>query len=263
MPQARLPLPPTPPTSWRARRRERDERKNRWRSLEKGPAAATPTKRLSFTDQHIVARRENASVVHDIVWDTRPDLLPEIVRSVRPYVPGFACDELDAARWFPSQSKRKNTAAPHTHNKRGRTKHVVRMDWGPEWFQACFVLESLPAAHGIATASAFISHVSILSPDEDVFPYARSRHAIFRSMERALTLHSLPKQRGLRCDIDASDFGVLAHDLTTLLRCISWLTRCCSTKRLLSFTARRQQDGNPQDKDDAFSFEPWPRPLLQ
>ena len=259
MPQAcPAPTPPTPSTpptrqtSWRARRRERDEKKNRWRVLEKDPA----TKRLLFADQQLVALSENASVVHDIVWDTRPHLMQEIVRSVRPYVPGFACEELNAAKWFPKERFQ-------GLNKKCRTKHVVRMDWGPEWFHACFVLESLPSAHGVATASSFISHVSILSPEEESYPYARSRHAIFRSMERTLTLHSLPKQRELRCDIDASDFGVLAHDLTTLLRCISWLTRCCSTRRLLSFTTRKQQNGDPQDKDDMFSLDPWPVPLLQ
>ena len=189
------------------------------------------------------------------VWDSRPHLLPEIEHCVQPYVPGFFCEELDAGKWFPSHVE--------PHNKKTNTKHVIRMDWGPEWFHACFVLESLPVAHGVVTAGAFISHVSILSPDEEAFPYARSRHAVFRSMERALTIHSLPKRQGLRIGIDASDFDVLAHDLTTLLRCISWLTRCCSTRRLLSFAERRRQGGIPHEDYDKFSLDQWPKPFLQ
>ena len=206
-------------------------------------------------DQQPIARLENASVVRDIVWDSRPYTLDEIRDCVRQYVPGFICEEIDADGWFCRQAKL-DTLLP--------TKHVVRMSWGASWFQACFILECLPADRGMPCADSFVSHVSILAPDEEPLPYARSKHAIFRSMERALNVSSLPKRRSLRCNIDVSNFSVLAHDLTILLRCISWLTRCCSTKRLLSFLVKHMQtSGRSCAESVDFALKPWPTPYLQ
>ncbi len=218
------------------------------------PARRTPAK--AWRPRKDIGARRNSGVVGDAIWDARPRTLQDMVDCLRPSVPGFtstlsppmATSNVPVAR-LPDRrhTPTKLTAAAARMVAAGQggglsQRRLLVLSWGRKWFKVCFLVRTKSYADDRVTVNSAVEHATVLGPEEEARAMARSKHSVFRSMERALTLaiQSYVAASRKAGEQELVDFTARAVDLPVLLRCVSWLTRCCSAARLQRFVKERQ-----------------------